>query len=369
MLMSDLHTKLKFTPIFPSYFFTALQSNLSREYCHGRAAAIIFILTFLPMLSACADLRSTRLPRIDATRSAASQAPTSRPSHLRAPIPRSASESRAIPFPASGPIVRAPVPATPKYIDASAKEAKARGVCVGTETSCAHREAAEAPPPPGGRSARDPGPLLAPPPPAPPPPADFNIARVPLAAPKGVRVLCFARRTFSAWQRRRVRCQKNSLEQNGYVERSFFRTAAGGVAMVTRLERVNEDGSSYSGDGRWPASPSTAGLDTTRNLIDVLRGLFFVDRGHYKSLFLYFRSLAFTQSTQKISEGDARALLYTGTNVLPPNCARPYGESRCTVLIYEFASDGAQVQLVESHLTGRDHLQRAGVLSLLQSTK
>jgi hypothetical protein len=161
-----------------------------------------------------------------------------------------------------------------------------------------------------------------------------------------------------------------ALEQNGYVERSFFRTQVGGTAMVTRLERVNEDGSSYSGEGRWPASPSTDGLDTTRSLIDILRGLFFVDRGHYRVIVFILQEPSFAQSTQKISEGEARALLYTGTNVLPPEIsARPYGESRCTVLIYEFASDGAQVQLVESHLTGRDHLQRAGVLSLLQSSK
>ena len=161
-----------------------------------------------------------------------------------------------------------------------------------------------------------------------------------------------------------------ALEQNGYVERSFFRTKVGGTVMVTRLERVNEDGSSYSGDGRWPASASTDGLDITRSLIDVLRGLFFVDRGHYRVIVFILQEPSFTQSTQKISEGEARALLYTGTNVLPPETsAGPYGESRCTVLIYEFASDGAQVQLVESHLTGRDHLQKSGVLSLLQSSK
>jgi hypothetical protein len=161
-----------------------------------------------------------------------------------------------------------------------------------------------------------------------------------------------------------------ALEQNGYVERSFFGTKVGGTAMVTRLERVNEDGSSYSGDGRWPASLNSAELDTTRNLIDILRGLFFVDRGHYRVIVFILQEPSFTQSAQKISEQDARALLHTGANILPLEIAeRPYGESRCTVLVYEFASDGTQVRLVESHLTGRDHLQKAGVLTLLESTK
>ena len=94
-----------------------------------------------------------------------------------------------------------------------------------------------------------------------------------------------------------------ALEQNGYVERSFFRTKVGGTVMVTRLERVNKDGSSYSGDGRWPASASTDGLDITRSLIDVLRGLFFVDRGHYKSLCLYFRNPPLHSPPRKSARG------------------------------------------------------------------
>ena len=38
-----------------------------------------------------------------------------------------------------------------------------------------------------------------------------------------------------------------ALEQTGYVERSFYRTDADGVALVTRLERMNEDGSVLAG--------------------------------------------------------------------------------------------------------------------------
>ncbi len=46
-----------------------------------------------------------------------------------------------------------------------------------------------------------------------------------------------------------------ALERSGYVERSFFRTEAGGVALVTRLERINDDGTPYSETGRWPGGP------------------------------------------------------------------------------------------------------------------
>ena len=45
-----------------------------------------------------------------------------------------------------------------------------------------------------------------------------------------------------------------ALERSGYVERSFFRTEAGGVALVTRLERINDDGTSSAATERWPGS-------------------------------------------------------------------------------------------------------------------
>jgi hypothetical protein len=161
-----------------------------------------------------------------------------------------------------------------------------------------------------------------------------------------------------------------ALEQNGYVERSFFLTEVGGVAMVTRLERINEDGSSFSGKDRWPSSLNGAKLDSARNLIEILRGLFFVDRGHYRIIVFIIQEPSFEQSNRRLTEEEARALLHSGANVLPQEvAARPYDESHCIILVYEFASDGTLTRLVESRLTGRDHLEKAGILSLLESTK
>jgi hypothetical protein len=39
------------------------------------------------------------------------------------------------------------------------------------------------------------------------------------------------------------------------------------------------------------------------------------------------------------------------------------------VLIYEFASDGTKVQVVTSQLTGKEHLERAGVLAILDKVQ
>src|SRR5262249_59196269 len=68
-----------------------------------------------------------------------------------------------------------------------------------------------------------------------------------------------------------------ALERNGYVERSFFTTPADGVVLVTRLERINEDGSSAADAERWPAVGG-AGSSST-GLAQFLRGLFYVDPG------------------------------------------------------------------------------------------
>ena len=158
-----------------------------------------------------------------------------------------------------------------------------------------------------------------------------------------------------------------ALERNGYVERSFFRTEAAGVALVTRLERINEDGSSFVEHERW--SPGEQNRASSIDLIRFLRGLFFVDPGRYRVIVFILQDLPFSQSSQSLTGDEARAWLRRGANVLPPEIAgRPFGAGRCTVLVYEFASDGTAVRVVESRLTGRQHLEKAGMLSLLEKS-
>jgi len=156
-----------------------------------------------------------------------------------------------------------------------------------------------------------------------------------------------------------------ALERTGYVERSFFRTAADGVALVTRLERINDDGSPPNEGERWPSSLTAQGA--AFDLAGFLRGLFYVERGRYRVIVFILQDRPFTQSSQQITEGEARAWLRAGANVLPSEvAARSFADGSCTALIYEFASDGTAVRLVESQLTGRQHLEKAGVMALLE---
>ncbi len=153
-----------------------------------------------------------------------------------------------------------------------------------------------------------------------------------------------------------------SLESNGYVERSFFLTPQGGVALVTRLERIKDDGSP-SGE-RWPSSEGQS--NSTEGLLKFLQGLFYVDPGHYRVIVFILQDLPFSQSAQNIAAPEAQSWLSSGGNVLPPEIAkRSFSGGHCTVLVYEFASDGTKVRTVVSSLTGKQHLEKTGLLSAL----
>ncbi|HXG79974.1 MAG TPA: hypothetical protein VNJ31_11650 [Methyloceanibacter sp.] len=157
-----------------------------------------------------------------------------------------------------------------------------------------------------------------------------------------------------------------ALEQSGYVERSFYRTDPGGIALVTRLERINDDGSPAA--ERWP--PGAEPDITTRGLLEFLRGLFYVDPGHYRVIVFVFQDLPFSQSQDVVTAETAHAWLTSGANVLPADIAElPFAGAHVTALIYEFASDGSKVQPVASGLTGKQHLEKAGLLAALDRTQ
>jgi len=158
----------------------------------------------------------------------------------------------------------------------------------------------------------------------------------------------------------------SALERTGYVERTFFRTKPRGVALVTRLERIEPDGTPAQPE-RW--SLSNAKYDSVSDIATFLRGLFFVEEGHYRLIVFILQKDSFIPSGQEMVEKDARNLIKRGANVLPAEAAQnSYDGSHCTVMVYEFTSEGmaAPAQFVkQSPLTAKDHLYKAGLLSLL----
>jgi hypothetical protein len=155
-----------------------------------------------------------------------------------------------------------------------------------------------------------------------------------------------------------------ALDRTGYVERTFFRTRKGGVALVTRLEKIDQDGTSLVERERWAVADRS--LDSTANLMKFFRNLFFADSGRYRLIVFVLQDTPFVADGKQLSEKEARGLMKRGANVLTAAAAkREFAGHHCTVLIYEFASDGRTVRLVESRLSGRQHLDKAGVLALI----
>ena len=157
----------------------------------------------------------------------------------------------------------------------------------------------------------------------------------------------------------------SALEHSGYVERGFFQTEPGGVALVTRLERIGGDGSPAPEEEQWPA-----GFDNNPSgFIDFVRGLFYAKPGHYRVIVFVLQDTSFTPSERKATGKDAETWLAEGANKLPPWLgSRPFGkDSTCTALIYEFESDGTAVKGVVSNLTGKQHLQKAGLLAAIEA--
>jgi hypothetical protein len=161
-----------------------------------------------------------------------------------------------------------------------------------------------------------------------------------------------------------------ALDQNGYVERSFYRTPRG-LALITRLERIMDDGSPASSTSRWGGDDPTTSLD----LSQFLAGLFFAKTGHYRVIVFIIQYTPFEQSPDKQLSGEqAEVILKSGSNMLPPEVAQLSIEgSHCTALIYEFANDRRgrhKLHKIESsRLTGKQHLEKAGLLAAIEKPR
>jgi hypothetical protein len=121
-------------------------------------------------------------------------------------------------------------------------------------------------------------------------------------------------------------------------------------------------GSSLSERERWPAE----GRAAWHNPYQFLNGLFFPESGLYRVIVFILQDLPFVQSAKRITREDALAWFKSGANILPPEIAARDFDGHCTVLIYEFASDGSTVRVVDSRLTAKQHLEKAGVLPFLE---
>ncbi len=188
-----------------------------------------------------------------------------------------------------------------------------------------------------------------------PPPAASSIVSVPLP-PQGKQT----------WKQVDTILTK-ALTATGYYEIGYF-AVPDGFAIVTRIERIAEDGSSFGLPDRWIASPTHAPI---KDLSSYLRALFKAPSGYYRVIVFVLSPYSFSQSTAKVSRDDAIAWLSAGANRLPPALwERPYTQDyACTALIYEFVkSDACPVSdvLRPGRLSAMVHLTRSHIYEALK---
>ena len=157
----------------------------------------------------------------------------------------------------------------------------------------------------------------------------------------------------------------SALERSGYTEVSYYATKDGGVALVTRLERVANDGSVLPDDQRW-----ADGKSSNYDLGKILRSMYFLERGRFRIFVFFLGPADFSDDKSKtLTRDEAKDWLESGNLALPHDLAeRPLGKVHCTVALYEFESTGAAAKLVPaSNIPVGLLLQRNGLLASLGS--
>jgi len=160
------------------------------------------------------------------------------------------------------------------------------------------------------------------------------------------------------------------LDSCGYSEKSYF-SIPDGIAIVTRLEQINIDGSPKKGDGRW-----NTGIVPIRSfsIKDYLNALFTANVGHYRIMVFILTPHPFSFSSQVVKRKEAVNWLSSGMNK-PPENTKNISYSNiytCNVLIYEFEKSEHENEAIfkeTSILTGKKHLENAKIWQAFISLK
>ena len=164
------------------------------------------------------------------------------------------------------------------------------------------------------------------------------------------------------------------LVRAGYSERAYFRLNTDGqtigFALVTRMERINTDGSPFPPRERFLA----AGAPDQFSVLAFLKSLFVAPVGYYRVLVFTVSKAPVKVDGTPVSEAGARQWLATGgTRLLGCVAGMPFtNEYGLDALVYEFrhAPEAARAnpqqsvsQLTPSQLDPAIHLREAGILS------
>lgn len=159
---------------------------------------------------------------------------------------------------------------------------------------------------------------------------------------------------------------REALLVAGYDEQSFYRLRSDGFALVTRVERLSDDGAPLR-SARWSPPDAAEPFSLVRFMLGLVRP----EPGHYRLIVFAVTPESFDNTGRQIRAGEASGLLDKGATALPRRLAeQPFTEDHnCVALIYEFLKDNpdATPRLLEpSRFSALDHLQKSAIWAALQ---
>jgi hypothetical protein len=152
----------------------------------------------------------------------------------------------------------------------------------------------------------------------------------------------------------------------GYESVQYF-TVPDGFAVLTRIEHMEPDG--RAGDPRWLTGSAPQRWQSVFSLQPLLRAIGLAPPGYYRVIALLVTPHPFTRTGDRLNASEMRVLFDAGLNRLPPALAdRPYTDDiATTALVYEFERGPRERTRLNDPglITGREHLERSGLLDAL----
>lgn len=162
---------------------------------------------------------------------------------------------------------------------------------------------------------------------------------------------------------------RTALLQAGHEQHSFLRINDNGLAVVTHVERLSEDGTPIAGSARFRPPHAQEPF----SLLGFVRSLIATEPGHYRLIAFAITAdeLPAAGSGRELTSAEATALPRRGLATLPKTLGElPFTlDHRVLALIYEFEKDrpdATAVLLDPGRFTAMQHLQKAAIWPALQ---
>ncbi len=158
-----------------------------------------------------------------------------------------------------------------------------------------------------------------------------------------------------------------ALEACYYYENSYHQIPKG-FAMVTRIEKIKEDGTPYPDTERWEAHQPIPS-DTPFSFFAYFRSLFQAKIGTYRIIVFLVTSEGIHETKDKMSMVAAKNYLSGGWKTLPNEFKEMEftDDYHCAALIYEFVKHEHEeaILVTESKHLGKTHLEKSNFLKNL----